>query len=100
MTTSISGYVYTVLTAAAFGSGVACYDVSRAYELRSLLHTLTVTDSRSTGRMVLARKMKSCHDVTIALGITTIVGDLINRNANLRPKSKYFDMKLGGGGFD
>ena len=48
---------------------------------------------------MLARKMKSCLDVTIVLvvGITTIAGDLINIQDK---KSKYFDMKLGGGGFD
>ena len=47
-TTSISEFVYIMLTSAALGSGVAGHP-----ELRSLLPTLT--DSRSSGRMVLAR---------------------------------------------
>ena len=68
-----------MLTSAALGSGVAA-----GYpELRILLHTLT--DSRSSGRMVLARKMKSCLD-----GITTIARDFTNRNAISRPKIKVF----------
>ena len=44
-------------------------------KLRSLLHTLT--DSRSPGRIVLVRKMKSCLYVTILVSITTIAGDLL-----------------------
>ena len=60
-TTSVSGFVYSIiLTSAALGSDVVCY---RLPELRISLNTLT--DSRSSGRMVLARKMKSCLDVTI-----------------------------------
>ena len=57
-------------------------------ELRILLHTLT--DSRSFGGMVLARKMKSCLDVTIVVGITTIARDLIHRNPISRTKIKVF----------
>ena len=34
---------------------------------------------------MLAREMKSCLDVTIVVGITTIARDLINRNAISRP---------------
>ena len=47
---------------------------------------------------MLARKMKSCLDVTILVGITTIAGDLILEGMPIKDqKSKYFDMKLGGG---
>ena len=65
------------LTSAALGSGVACYRPP-------------ATTAPRRGCMVQARKMKSCLDVTILVGITTIAGDLIKRNANSRPKIEVF----------
>ena len=49
---------------------------------------------------MLAKKMKSCLDVTIVVGITRIARDLMNRNPISRPKIKVFCHEVGGGGFD